>query len=72
MASTNREIDYENEGERMTATKKKRGWAWAYRKIRGLYCNPVSAAYRATLYSIRGDTGTFMSRVSQRKIRITR
>lgn len=50
----------------------KRGWTWAYLKIRGLYCSRLSSIYRATLYVIRGDTGTFYCDASQRKIRIRR
>jgi hypothetical protein len=50
----------------------KHGWKWAYRKIRGLHCTRLSAIYRATLYSIRGDTGSFISEDSWQKIRIRR
>jgi len=39
----------------------KREWRWAYAKIRSLYCNRFTAAYRATLFALRGDSGRFMS-----------
>ncbi len=51
---------------------KTHGWVWAYRKIRGLQCTPLTSAYRATLYVIRGDTGAFHNDVSWQKIRIRR
>lgn len=38
-----------------------RGWMWAYAKVRSLYCSPLVAAYRATLFALRGDTGHFKS-----------
>ncbi|EJM50853.1 hypothetical protein PMI29_06201 [Pseudomonas sp. GM49] len=50
----------------------KHGWKWAYRKIRGLYCTRLTAIYRATLYSIRGNTGKFSSEDKWQKIRIRR
>ncbi len=50
----------------------KHGWSWAYSKIRGLQCSPLASVYRATLYVMRGDTGTFHSDVSWQKIRIRR
>ncbi len=50
----------------------KRGWNWAYRKIRELHCSRSIALYRATLYAIRGDTRTFISDATWRKIRIRR
>ena len=55
----------------MSATSK-RGWKWAYRKMRDLHCDRPSAFYRATLYVIRGDTGAFHNDVSWQKIRIRR
>ena len=53
-------------------TKTKRGWLWAYRKIRGLQCSRFTAAYRATRYVLRNDTGTFHSTLTWQKIRIYR
>lgn len=53
-------------------TINKHGWKWAYRKIRGLYCTRLTAIYRATLYSIRGNTGKFSSEDNWQKIRIRR
>lgn len=50
----------------------KRGWKWAYRKMRDLHCTRPSAFYRATLYVLRGDTGTFMCEFTRKKIRISR
>ena len=44
------------------STVTKRGWKWAYRKMRD----------RATLYVLRGDTGTFMCELTRKKIRISR
>ncbi len=48
------------------------GWMWAYRKMRSLLCPPLSSAYRATLYALRGDTGTFYNNRTYQKIRIRR
>ena len=53
-----------------TATK--RGWKWAYRTMRDLHCSRASASYRATLYCLRGDTGTFVCDLTHKKIRINR
>jgi hypothetical protein len=39
-----------------------RGWAWAYTKIRKYGCSRVSAFYRASLYTLRGDTGGIQNR----------
>ena len=50
----------------------KRGWKWAYRKMRDLHCTRPSAFYRATLYVLRGDTGNFMCELTRKKIRISR
>ncbi|WP_176464822.1 hypothetical protein [Pseudomonas fragi] len=54
------------------SSKTNHGWAWAYHKIRGLQCTRVTAAFRATLYVLRGDTGTFHSDASWQKNRIRR
>ncbi|MBO5390607.1 MAG: hypothetical protein L0G28_04340 [Pseudomonas sp.] len=54
------------------STATKRGWKWAYRKMRDLHCTRPSAFYRATLYVLRGDTGTFMCELTRKKIRISR
>ena len=50
----------------------RRGWKWAYRKMRDLHCTRASAVYRATLYVLRGDTGTFICELTHKKIRISR
>jgi len=50
----------------------KRGWGWAYRKLRDLHCSRLSSFYRATLYAIRGDTGTFRCDLTWQKIRLHR
>lgn len=50
----------------------RRGWIWAYRKMRDLHCTRTSAAYRATLYVLRGDTGIFICELTHKKIRISR
>ncbi|OKA27113.1 hypothetical protein BOH74_04825 [Pseudomonas versuta] len=58
-------------GKEMNDTTK-HGWTWAYRKIRGLQCSRVSSIYRASLYVIRGDSGTFFNDATLHKIRIHR
>jgi len=50
----------------------KHGWIWAYRKLRGLHCSRITALYRATLYFVRGDTGTLTSHDNWQKIRLRR
>ncbi|WP_300731078.1 hypothetical protein [Pseudomonas sp.] len=50
----------------------KRGWKWAYQKIRSLQCSRLCSLYRATRFAIKGDTGTFHNPVSWQKIRIRR
>ena len=50
----------------------KQGWKWTYRKLRELNCSRMSAFYRAMLYSIRGDTGSFYINRSWEKVRIRR
>ena len=50
----------------------KHGWTWAYRKLRGLHCSRFTALYRATLYAVRGDTGTLTSNDNWQKIRLRR
>ncbi len=50
----------------------KRGWIWAYRLIRSVKCSPLTAAYRATLYVTRGDTGTFYSETTYNEFRLRR
>jgi hypothetical protein len=50
----------------------KHGWKWAYDKLRGLHCSRRTAFYRATLYSIRGDTGSFYVDRSWEKVRLRR
>jgi hypothetical protein len=57
--------------ESMSETPK-HGWTWAYRKLRGLHCNRITAFYRATLYFVRGDTGTVTSEDLWQKIRLRR
>ncbi|MBW3504487.1 hypothetical protein [Pseudomonas sp. NKUCC02_KPG] len=54
------------------STRTTHGWMWAYSKIRGLQCSRLSSAYRASLYVMRGDTGTFHSDLSWQKNRIRR
>ena len=60
-----------NDGIHMSKTLK-RGWAWAYYKMRELYCSRLTAGYRATRYALLGDTGTFYNDLTGRKIRIYR
>jgi len=50
----------------------KHGWKWAYQKLRGLNCSRLGAFYRATLYSIRGDTGSFYVDRTWEKVRLRR
>ncbi|MCY1249113.1 hypothetical protein D3C76_648050 [compost metagenome] len=49
-----------------------RGWRWAYQKLRNWYVSPIQSVFRATLFSLRGDTGVFYSHGGQRKSRIVR
>ncbi|HCS42102.1 MAG TPA: hypothetical protein DIW52_04640, partial [Pseudomonas sp.] len=58
-------------GINMSSTAK-HGWKWAFRKLRGLGCSRRRAFYRATLYSIRGDTGSFYVDRSWEKVRLRR
>lgn len=51
---------------------RKRGWTWAYRKLRGLYCSPITACYRATRFCIFGDTGACTSSDGWQRIRLRR
>ena len=50
----------------------RRGWTWAYRKLRGLYCSPITAGYRATRYWVLGDTGPCTSADGWQRIRLRR
>ncbi|MEX5686267.1 MULTISPECIES: hypothetical protein [Pseudomonas] len=50
----------------------KHGWKWAYEKLRGLHCTRTTALYRATLYWLRGDTGSCTSQDNWQKIRLRR
>lgn len=50
----------------------KHGWVWAYRKLRGLHCSRHTAFFRATLYLVRGDTGSFYVDKSWERIRLRR
>ena len=54
------------------SAKTSHGWIGAYTKIRGLQCSRLTSAYRASLYVMRGDTGTFHSDLSWQKNRIRR
>jgi hypothetical protein len=50
----------------------RRGWLWAYRKLRGWHVSAVQATYRASRYILTGDTGSFPSHGGWRKSRLTR
>ena len=50
----------------------KRGWRWAYAKVRSLYCSRLTAIYRATLFALRGDTGRFWSHSGMMQSRLKR
>lgn len=50
----------------------KRGWAWAYRKVRGWHVSSLQAIYRASRFALTGDTGSFASHGGWRKSRLTR
>ena len=50
----------------------KRGWCWAYLKIRSLYGSRLTAIYRATLFTLRGDTGRFRSHSGMMQSRLKR
>lgn len=65
-------VQIEPAGRRAMGRLSKRGWAWAYRKIREQHCSRLSSAYRAFLFVIRGDTGRFRSEVTWQVIRIRR
>jgi hypothetical protein len=58
--------------EKSMENKSKHGWKWAYRKLRGLHCSRVTAVLGATLYLVRGDTGSLMSQDKWQKIRLKR
>ncbi|WP_191625234.1 hypothetical protein [Pseudomonas fluorescens] len=64
-------MDDHDAGKSMS-DKPEHGWKWAYRKLRGLHCSRITAAYRATLHFIWGDTGFFYSDGSLQKIRLRR
>ncbi|PAM81372.1 hypothetical protein CES87_25690 [Pseudomonas sp. ERMR1:02] len=49
-----------------------RGWRWAYKKIRSFGCSRMTAFYRASLYTLRGDSGGFSSGRSWQKFRLRR
>lgn len=55
-----------------TMRNDRKGWPWAYAKIRSLHCGRFTAAFRATLYVLRGDTGRFKSRGGQILARLKR
>lgn len=50
----------------------RRGWVWAYRKVRGWHVSGFQAFYRATRFAITGDSGSFHSHGGWRKSRLTR
>lgn len=58
-------------GNKMSSAPK-HGWRWAYQKLRRLNCSRRRAFYRATLYFIRGDTGSFYVDRSWEKVRLRR
>ncbi|PYY72553.1 hypothetical protein CRX42_00545 [Pseudomonas jessenii] len=51
---------------------KSRGWGWAYKKIRSFGGSRMTAFYRASLYTFRGDSGAFSSKRSWQTFRIRR
>lgn len=56
----------------MNENATKGGWGWAYRKIRSLHASRGTALFRATLYWLRGDSGSFSSHGGWGKSRIRR
>ncbi|WP_193073526.1 hypothetical protein [Pseudomonas sp. FME51] len=48
----------------------KRGWNWAYHKVRSYHVSRFQACYRATRFWLFGDTGSFISHGGFRKSRI--
>lgn len=57
---------------RPTKTTNRHGWVWVYKKIRRFGFSPLTASYRASLYVIRGDTGTFRFKNGWEKFRFRR
>lgn len=51
---------------------KNQGWVWVYKKIRKYGFSRFTAFYRTTLYILRGDTGTFISKHGWTKFRFRR
>ncbi len=56
----------------MSERKKKRGWLWAFKKIKSYDFSTPRACYLATLYSIKGDTGVFGNKNSYTRFRLRR
>jgi hypothetical protein len=56
----------------MSSSSNSRGWFWAYNKTRSYHVSRSSAFFRATLFWITGDTGSFASHGGFRKSRIRR
>lgn len=56
----------------MKKAKKKRGWLWAFKKIKSYNCTTIKACYLATIYTLRGDTGAFENKISYTRFRIKR
>lgn len=49
---------------------KKKGWLWAYRKVRGFGFSRTAAFYRATRYTVFGDSGRIESKSRWEKYRL--
>lgn len=56
----------------MNKRKIKRGWLWAFKKIKSYDCSTARACYLATVYMIKGDTGVFGVKNSYTRFRIKR
>ncbi|MDR6580775.1 hypothetical protein J2X88_005686 [Pseudomonas extremaustralis] len=53
-------------------TTNRHEWVWIYKKIRNLGFSRFTAFYRASLYVLRGDTGTFRLKYGWTKFRFRR
>ncbi|TWR61182.1 hypothetical protein FIV41_08970 [Pseudomonas marginalis] len=57
---------------RPAKTTNRHGWVWVYKRIRRLGFSRFTACYRASLYALRGDTGTFRFKNGWEKFRFRR
>jgi hypothetical protein len=55
-----------------TKNTNRKGWVWAYKKIRRFGFSRSTAFYRASRYVLLGDTGTFKYKNGWEKFRFRR